>query len=96
MIRKTKQILLLFKCGLHCKANTEIAKQVNITRVLHKIQEYKRNWLQHINRTHRYRLPRIRKLQTNRQEKPEETINEGSRRARPAQVNKWLKSNLAI
>jgi len=30
------------------KTNTEIAKELNITPVLDKIQEYKRNWLQHI------------------------------------------------
>jgi hypothetical protein len=29
------------------KTNTEIAKELNITPVLHKIQEYIRNWLQH-------------------------------------------------
>ena len=32
------------------KTNTEIVKQLNITSVLDKIQEYRRNWLQHINR----------------------------------------------
>jgi len=29
---------------------TEIAKQLNITPVLDRIQEYRRNWLQHANR----------------------------------------------
>jgi NADH:ubiquinone oxidoreductase subunit E len=29
------------------KTNTEIAKELNIIPVLHKIQEYIRNWLQH-------------------------------------------------
>jgi len=32
------------------KTNTEIAKELNTTPVLDKIQEYRRNWLQHINR----------------------------------------------
>jgi len=32
------------------KANTEIAKELNITSVLKKIQEYRRNWLQHADR----------------------------------------------
>jgi hypothetical protein len=32
------------------KTNTEIAKEINITPVLGKIQEYKRDWLQHVNR----------------------------------------------
>jgi hypothetical protein len=31
------------------KANTEIAKELNITPVLDKIQDYKRNWMQHLN-----------------------------------------------
>jgi hypothetical protein len=32
------------------KTNTEIAKELNITPVLDKIQDYKRNWIQHVNR----------------------------------------------
>ena len=39
------------------KTNTEIAKEVNITPVLYKIQDYKRNWTQHVNRMPRNRLP---------------------------------------
>jgi hypothetical protein len=38
------------------KANT---KELNITPVLDKIQEYIKNYLQHINRTSHNRLPRI-------------------------------------
>jgi hypothetical protein len=41
------------------KTNTEIAKEWNITPVLDKIQDYKRNWIQHINRMPRNRLPRL-------------------------------------
>ena len=42
-----------------------------------KIQEYNRNWLQHVNRMAHDRLPRIlKKLQTNKQKKPGETIKE--------------------
>jgi len=48
------------------KSNTEIAKELNILPVLGKIQEYRRNWLQHINRLPRNGLPRIVKLQTKR------------------------------
>jgi hypothetical protein len=92
-----KKYILLFKCELHCKTNTGIAKQLNITRVLEKkIDDRKRNWLQHIDRTPHHRLPRIQKLQTNRQEKPEENINESSRRARPEQINKWPSCMFAI
>ena len=32
------------------KTDTEIIKELNMTPVLVKIQEYKRNWLQHVNR----------------------------------------------
>jgi hypothetical protein len=42
------------------KANTKIAKE-NITPVLDRIQEYRREWLQHINRMACSRLPRILK-----------------------------------
>jgi hypothetical protein len=43
------------------KTNTDIAKELNITPVLDKIQEYKRNWIQHANRMPCSRLPRILK-----------------------------------
>jgi len=38
------------------KTNTEIAKELNTTPVLDKIQEYRRKWLQHINRMPHNRL----------------------------------------
>ena len=41
------------------KTNTEIAKVLNISPVLDKIQEYKRKWKQHVNRMPHNRLPRI-------------------------------------
>ena len=37
------------------KADTQTAKELNITPVLDKIQGYRRNWLQHINRMYRNR-----------------------------------------
>jgi hypothetical protein len=40
------------------KTNTEIEKELNITTVLDKIQDYRRNWTQHVNRMPRNRLPR--------------------------------------
>jgi hypothetical protein len=49
-----KQIHFVLK-GL----NTEIAKQLNITTVLDKIQGEKRNWIQYVNRMLRNRLPSI-------------------------------------
>ena len=44
-----------------CKTNSHIAKELKITSVLDKLLEYKRNWLQHVNRMSRDRLPRIMK-----------------------------------
>jgi hypothetical protein len=43
------------------KTNTEVAKELNITPVLDKIQDYKRNWIQHANRMPRNGLARIMK-----------------------------------
>jgi hypothetical protein len=40
---------------------TQIAKELNITPILDKLLEYKRNWKQHINRMPHNRLPRIMK-----------------------------------
>jgi len=41
------------------RTNTQIAKELKITSVLHKLPEYKRNWIQRVNRMPRNRLPRI-------------------------------------
>ena len=43
------------------KTNTEIAKELKITPILDKLQEYKRNWIYHVNRMPRSRLPRVMK-----------------------------------
>ena len=43
------------------KTNLHIAKELDITPVLDKLQEYKRDWTQHLNRMPRERLPRIMK-----------------------------------
>ena len=54
------------------KTNKEIANELNSTPVLDKIQEYRKNWLQHVNRRPHNRVPRIlkkKKLQNNRQKK---------------------------
>jgi hypothetical protein len=40
------------------KTNTEIAKELNTTPVVEKVQEYRINLLQHINRMLSSRLPR--------------------------------------
>jgi hypothetical protein len=46
------------------KTNTEIAKELNITPVLDKIQEYRRNCLQLVNRQPHHRLQGIIKKTT--------------------------------
>jgi len=43
------------------KTNTQIAKELKITPVLDKLLEYKRNWIQRVNRMPRNRLPRVMK-----------------------------------
>ena len=43
------------------KTNSHIAKELEITTVLDKLLEYKRNWIQHVNRMPHDRLPRIMK-----------------------------------
>jgi len=40
------------------KTNAQIPKELKITPVLEKLLEYERNWIQHINRMPRNRLPR--------------------------------------
>jgi hypothetical protein len=43
------------------KTNAQIAKELKITPILDKLLEYKRNWIQHVNRMPRKRLPRVMK-----------------------------------
>jgi hypothetical protein len=43
------------------KTNTQITKELKITSILDKLLEYKRNWLQHVNRMPRNKLPRVMK-----------------------------------
>jgi len=56
---------------------------------LDKIQDYQRNWLQHINRISSNVLSRIvKKQQENGLKEPRETMEEISERARMERVNK--------
>jgi hypothetical protein len=41
------------------KPNKQITKELKITQILDKLLEFKRNWLQHVNRMPRNRLPRV-------------------------------------
>ena len=43
------------------KTNTVIAKELKITPILDKLLENKSNWIQHVNRMPRNRLPRVMK-----------------------------------
>jgi hypothetical protein len=43
------------------KTNTQITKELKITQILDKLLEYKRNWIQRVNRMPRNRLPRVMK-----------------------------------
>ena len=50
--------------GYNCtdyKTNAQIAKELKITPILDKLLEYKSNWIQHVNRMPRNRLPRVMK-----------------------------------
>ena len=38
------------------KTNTQITKELKITQILDKLQEYKRNWIHRVNRMPRNRL----------------------------------------
>ena len=43
------------------KTSTQITKKLKISPILDKLLEYKRNWIQHVNRMLRNRLPRVMK-----------------------------------
>jgi hypothetical protein len=43
------------------KTHTQITKELKITPILDKLLDYKRNWIQHINRIPCNRLPRVMK-----------------------------------
>jgi hypothetical protein len=43
------------------KTNAQIAKGLKITQIFDKLLEYKRNWIQHVNRMSHNRLPRVMK-----------------------------------
>jgi hypothetical protein len=49
---------------IYHKTNTEVAKELNITPVLDKIQSYMRYWMQYVNRMPRNRVPRLLKNYT--------------------------------
>ena len=75
------------------KTNTQIAKELKITPILDKLLEYKRNWIQHVNRMLRNRLARVMKRYSpNWQKESWQTFEETSAYVRPEWVNKWPNS----
>jgi hypothetical protein len=73
------------------KTNTQIAKELKVTPILDKLLECKRNWIQHVNRMPRNRLPRVMKhyCPTGRRNDGRQTFEEASANVRPERVNKW-------
>ena len=47
--------------GQYYKTNAQIAKEFKITPIFDKLVEYKRSWIQYVNRMPRNRLPRVMK-----------------------------------
>jgi len=43
------------------KTNAQITKELKITQILDKLMEYKRNWIQHVKRMPRNRIPTLMK-----------------------------------
>ena len=69
--------------------HSHIAKEFEITPVLDKLLEYKRNWIQHVNRMPRDRLPQDNEtLFPNWQNESWQTSEETSTYVRPERVNK--------
>jgi hypothetical protein len=81
------------------KTNTDIEKKLNTTPVLDKMQDYRRNWLQYVNRTPCNGLLKIIKKTADQKAEgrrnQEETIDKTTECIRQEQVNKWPKSMIA-
>ena len=75
------------------KTNTQIPKELKITPILDKLLEYKRKWIQHVNRMPRNRLPRVMThyFPTGRRNYGR-TLKRFLVYVRPERVNKWANS----
>jgi hypothetical protein len=70
--------------------HTHIAKELNVTSVVDKIQDCIRNWIRHVNRMPLNRLPSvIKRAHTKRQEETGKTSERTSGCVRREGVNKW-------
>jgi hypothetical protein len=58
---KTISRIATFSLWTNYNTNTQITKELKTTPILDKLLEYKRNWIQHVNRMLRSRLPRVKK-----------------------------------
>ena len=61
---KFREMKYMRTAGYTCtdyKTNAQIAKELKITPILDKLLEYKRSWIQHVNRMPRNRLPSVMK-----------------------------------
>jgi hypothetical protein len=65
------------------KTKTEVAKGLNKVKVLDKIQDYRRNCVQHVKRMSRKKLQSIIKTTDQRQKQPGKTIKDNSGCVRP-------------
>ena len=76
------------------KTNTQIAKELKETSISDKLLEYKRNWIQQVNRMPRNRLPRVIKhySPTGRRYHGRPMKRQTSGYVRPERVNKWPNS----
>jgi len=75
------------------KTNAQIAKELKITQSLDRLLEYKKKWIQHVNRMPRNRLPRVMKhYSATGRTKSWQTFEETSGYVRPERVNKWPNS----
>ena len=78
------------------KTNTKIAKELNITPVLDKMQDYGKNWIKNVKGMLRKRLPRIiEKLQTKKTQGIMGDLQETSGNVRPEWATKWPHSVIA-
>ena len=74
--------------GQITKQMHKLQKDLKITPILDKLLEYKRSWIQHVNRMPRNRLPRL----PNWQKESWWTFEDSCGYVRPERVNKWPNS----
>ena len=90
-LRPASQKILKFVNILsHCLNFSTNVEELKITPILDKLLEYKRNWIQHVNRMPRNRLPRVTKhYSPSGRRNYGRPLKETSGYVRPERVNKW-------